>query len=111
MSTFNNKRLPSGLQKSSQYAKDQIDEFHDEKIAVCVLSFMIRWEALGVSFFSWFLLFSREKNLLSRGVQSDSDLEELEDEVRTTKHFVLSATREFCQNRTKSSSAEFDRRR
>ncbi|TNM88742.1 something about silencing protein 10 [Takifugu flavidus] len=46
------KRMPVPDKKSSQYAKDQIDEFHDEKIA----------------------------NLLSRGVQSDSDLEELDDE-------------------------------
>lgn len=50
---------------------------------------MILWEVLGVSIFSLFLLFSLEQNLLSRGVQSDSDLEELDDEVRAIKHFLF----------------------
>lgn len=37
------KEPTSDLQKSSQYAKDQIDEFHDEKIAVCFITFIILW--------------------------------------------------------------------
>ncbi|XP_018556099.1 LOW QUALITY PROTEIN: something about silencing protein 10 [Lates calcarifer] len=46
------KNMPVPDKKSSQYTKDKIDQFHDEKIA----------------------------NLLARGVQMESDVEEMDDE-------------------------------
>lgn len=76
------KEPTSGLQKSSQYAKDQIDEFHDEKIAVCFLRFTILLVSSWCSFMTYYSLISCKQNLLASGVQSDSDMEELDDEVK-----------------------------
>lgn len=45
---------------------------------VRVLSFMILWEVLVLIFFT---IFSQKQKLLASGVQSDSDMEELDDEV------------------------------
>lgn len=72
------------FQKSSTYTKDKIDEFHDEKIAVSSPLYLFYGRCAVQQLCSVTFLrapVSLPQKLLARGVQMESDQEEVDDEV------------------------------